>query len=339
MSHFRFQLGSALILAGATPSLSADIIDRHLYPLGEEGSYVESLPQDTAGASPFLGIGGEPVIATDAPSPASVSYTRFDGAYAYGADWSAVPVDNFAVELWARVADVNHDVGLFAGAKKDDGRLTFHLIGGNWAASYKGVGWIGAGSGEGQAAVVDAWTHLAIIRSAGVSTFYINGVAQVGTLAEPPVFTGNAHLAVLSGAEASYRGDLDHLRIFTFDPQQDDPVAALTLGDPTDGPAFFAGYAVTENGWVDYGDGYYGWSYIHWAPWQYLLALDSWVWLPESHLAPPASWAYFTDAGTLETGASAAGWTFSGALGTWVWLTASPSEALAQWAYVLESTL
>lgn len=223
---------SALFLAAlalfSAQTADAVIVTVNLYELGEPGSYVDNRPQDSIGGLHFAGGAGTPMVLTDSPSPASSVYSRFEGQYAFAADLSAFPTDNFGIVLWARVSDSLQDAGLFASAKNNDGRLTFHLINGNWAASYKGLGWIGASSGAGQTVTADTWTQLAIIRENGIATFYINGVAQSGTSDQVPVFTNNAHFAVLSGG-TPYLGDLDQLQFFTFDPLTDDPVAALAV--------------------------------------------------------------------------------------------------------------
>lgn len=213
----------------------AAIQETNLFPLGEEGSFVNDLAQDTVGGKHFT-LGNTLGIETTSSSPISGNFASFNGVndYQFQADLSAVPVDNFAAELWVRVPDVNQTVGLFATGKKDNGNLRFHLEGGYWAASYKGIGWIGAdfGIAPSQVAKPDVWTHLAVIRKQGVSTFYINGVPQVPTQAGQPFHGNNAHLAIFSGSTVSLLGHMDHIRIFTFDPEADNPVSALTFFQP-----------------------------------------------------------------------------------------------------------
>jgi hypothetical protein len=218
----------------ALPAIAA-IQETNLFPLGEDGSFVNDLAQDTVGGKHFT-LGNTLGIGTASPSPVSSHFASFNGVndYQFQADFTAVPTDNFAAELWVRVPDVNQTVALFATGKKDAGNLRFHLEAGYWAASYKGIGWIGAdfGIAASQVAQPNVWTHLAVIRKQGVSTFYINGVAQTPTQSEQPFHGNNGHLGVFSGATAALLGDLDHIRIFTFDPLTDNPVAALTFPSP-----------------------------------------------------------------------------------------------------------
>ncbi|GAA5121771.1 LamG domain-containing protein [Luteolibacter yonseiensis] len=226
-------LRRALLLPFCLPfTCVATVRETTLFPLGEDGSFVGDLVQDTVGGKHFT-LGNKLGIETTPASPVSSHFASFNGVndYQFQSDLTAVPSDNFAAELWVRVPDVNQTVGLFATGKKDDGNLRFHLEGGYWAASYKGIGWIGAdfGISPSQVARPDVWTHLAVIRKQGVSTFYINGVAQVPTQAGQPFHGSNAHLGIFSGSTACLLGDLDHIRIFTFDPQTDNPVASLTF--------------------------------------------------------------------------------------------------------------
>jgi PEP-CTERM motif len=60
--------------------------------------------------------------------------------------------------------------------------------------------------------------------------FHIVGIAQSGSLATAPVIDmTKAHLAVTPGGLSSFDGSLDEIRIFSFNPNTDNPVAALSL--------------------------------------------------------------------------------------------------------------
>ncbi|MGL5016594.1 MAG: LamG domain-containing protein, partial [Luteolibacter sp.] len=165
----------------------------------------------------------------------SSGYASFDGgSAAFGANMGSVPVDNFAVEMWVRVANDAQSVGIFSMGRRADGNLRFHVENGYWAASYKGVGWIGSdpinSPAASQAITENLWTHLAVIRSSGVSTFYVDGIAQAGTSTATPVHeTSRAHIGVFNQSLAYYAGDVDDLRVFTFDPISDSPVASLSI--------------------------------------------------------------------------------------------------------------
>jgi hypothetical protein len=210
------------------------------YHLGEAGSFAGLLPQDQSGnAAHFTGATGAITSSTTLPSPVSSAYAHFDGSSdAFGANMGTIPVDNFAVEMWVRVADANRQAGIFSPGRRADGNLRFHVENGYFAASYKGIGWIGDdptnGGTVGQAITVNDWTHLAVIRSGGISTFYIDGVAQAGTSSAVPVHeTGRSHIGVFNQGISRFSGDIDELRIFSFDPVSDNAVSALQIPEPS----------------------------------------------------------------------------------------------------------
>lgn len=250
MKSYLLSAAASILTAFASPAF-ADITPLHLYALGEEGSFVNDLAQDSIGTAHFTD-GNVVGIGTNEPSPVSASYAVFNGIndYQFAADLSTVPIDNFAAELWVRVPAVNQTSGLFATGRREDGSLRFHLENGYWAASYKGVGWIGANAGvaPSQVATPNVWTHLAVIRSQGISTFYINGIAQAGMLEDEPFHAANGHLAVFSGGIQSLGGHLDHIRIFSFDPITDNPVAALTFNQGNTNPEISMGIEIRQPG-------------------------------------------------------------------------------------------
>jgi hypothetical protein len=224
------------MLAAMFPSVSpAAITVLREYHLGEAGSITGGLPQDAAGNASFTGTVGTAIAtSTSSPSPVSTAYASFGGGAAFGADMVTVPLDNFAVEMWVRVSNDAQSVGIFSMGRRADGNLRFHVENGYWAASYKGLGWIGSdpinSPASSQAITENLWTHLAVIRANGISTFYINGDAQSGTSSATPVHeTGRAHIGVFNQSPTYFSGDVDELRVFTFDALSDDPVSALSV--------------------------------------------------------------------------------------------------------------
>lgn len=231
----------AVVLCGFVTQSPAAIVEVLRYRLGEPGTFsvdAPFVPIDTVGGrnmtdafGPFT-PGGVTVTMNQAYSTNATAFGLAGVSGAYGADSDGLPVDNFAVEIWARTADVNQPFQSFFSLNADAaGSLMFHIGNGTWSASYSGVAWVGPVSGAGPPVSPDAWTNLAVIRSNGISTFYLNGVAQSGTTLADPT-TGAAfgiHLAVTPGGLTNFVGDLDEARIFTFDPLVDDPVAALSV--------------------------------------------------------------------------------------------------------------
>ncbi|NWK54188.1 LamG domain-containing protein [Verrucomicrobiaceae bacterium N1E253] len=223
-----------LLTAGATTMTQAAITETHLYELGETGTLESGIPQDSVGSSHFTGRGGSPTANTTNPSPVSGTYTSFDADFNWGADFSGFATDNFAVELWVRTSNLTQGAGTNIAEVFRTGTLTgaleFYLRNdGNWMAGYQNVSFIGGG---GAAAVANEWVNLAVIRDDGVSAFYIDGQPIGSPVAQDkaPVFdqANNGHLAVASGGVNPFTGDIDNIRMFTFEAD-DDPVAALTV--------------------------------------------------------------------------------------------------------------
>ncbi len=209
-------------------SLSVELADVHLYELGEPGT-VSGFPLDSVGSADFDG-GGSGTTSSASPSPASTHYMSFNGSALYwmnGTHLSTFPTDDFAVELWARTANTAQEAVLFM-TGNGTGRLKFHLTGDKWRASYDSVGWI---DGNTATAAANEWTHLAVVRRAGNSTLYVNGLAAGDPITGSPTHNGYGHLATASGGANRFTGDLDNIRLFCFDPNYAEPVAALTRNE------------------------------------------------------------------------------------------------------------
>ncbi|MEX1223850.1 MAG: LamG domain-containing protein [Pirellulales bacterium] len=245
-------LSVVMLLASAFPG-DAAIVELLRYQLGEPGSFVVNSPQDSVGSAHILnGFGFTPGGILDTAAPGSTSATRFTGpgSGAYGASSSGLPVDNFAIELWARSTNATQTFNDFFSLNGGTaGSVVFSHGGyinnssqGIWAASISGIDYIGASGGAGQTAVDNVWTNLAIIRSNGISTFYIDGVAQAGTTNGTPSVGTDAtgvHIGITPGGTSNFFGDLDEIRMFSFDPLVDDPVAALSFNNPVPEPRAF----------------------------------------------------------------------------------------------------
>ncbi len=111
---------------------------------------------------------------------------------------------------------------------------------GNWAAIIGTTKWIGGTSGSGQPITSGEWAHIAVIRENGTSTFYLNGEAKPGTQTDSFISTTSIHLGITGQDGASrFDGDIDQIRVFTFDPGTVDPVRALLINqvnEPPDSP-------------------------------------------------------------------------------------------------------
>ena len=211
------------------------------YHLGEAGSLGGSnKPQDASGNGRHLGAdinGGEATTGSASFHPnatASTAYldTSMGGNQGWfgGGTFSNLQTDNFAFGVFARASSIgepNGDVFTVGG----EGGFKLSLEGNGWAGSCHGVAWIGPGGGASGSFTPDTWVHLAIIRSGGIATFYINGVAQSGTFGGAPL-NDSPHVSVQPGGNAYFDGHLDEARVITFTPGESEAniLAALQHG-------------------------------------------------------------------------------------------------------------
>jgi T5SS/PEP-CTERM-associated repeat protein len=127
--------------------------------------------------------------------------------------------EHFALELWARpsttasgtdVIAYNGDTGLNGWGIIQASNRFMGLLG--------GVGTVGLGS-----ASPNVWTHLALVRDNGVTTFYSNGVAAGNTASAPNLPAGNFAIGGRPQAPPSdffVNGAVDEVRVSTFRPGQ-----------------------------------------------------------------------------------------------------------------------
>ena len=216
------------LLAIATPIANASISLYAEYHLGEAGSLgANNLPLDSSGNGKSLitAISGNTATTgtSEVSAPGSTTYLDTSGAgnegwYASGL-YSTAPVlatDNFAFGVYASAASIasanQGDVFTVGG---NNGAFKLSLDVNGWAASSHNVAWIGPSGGTSGSFTANTWVHLALIRSAGVATFYINGVAQAGTYSGAPVID-TPHMSVSPGGSVYFDGRLDEARVVTF---------------------------------------------------------------------------------------------------------------------------
>jgi len=218
----------------------ATIIPYAEYHLGEGGSLGGSnKPQDSTGNGRHFANdigGGDAATGNASFHPNATGSTAYlntapslpnsnQGWYS-GEMFSSLPTDNFAFGIFARAAantaNVNESPGVpaFNGTQGDiftvgnqTGSFKLSLEGGGWTASSHFVNWIGS-SGSFQP---DTWVHLALIRSGGLTTFYVDGVAQGTPFAGTPVFA-SPHMSVAPGGGAYFDGNIDEARVVHFTP-------------------------------------------------------------------------------------------------------------------------
>ena len=210
----------------------ATIMDVALYELGEAGTIVGGNPQDSVGGHHFQNTFGVQAAITPGAfsgSTAANNYGGDGGSYATAGGTTVIPTDNVAIEMWARTGDTAQINRTLFSSGAADGSLALNLFAGQWRASRFNQVFLG----DGVDAVADEWVNLALIRENGMTTFYVDGIAQGAADATIPIVdVATFHIGVNPGDGFRFDGDLDNLRIFTFDPNTDNPVAALTVNLP-----------------------------------------------------------------------------------------------------------
>jgi len=236
MTSYRFkQVAFSLLFALAlVTQVQATITNVALYRLGENdpgavsGGTVSSNTYDLAGGHHLIRY-GIPVytnsVSTNAATQLGSSLAvHFNGANQYfsNAVFTTV-IDNFGLEAWVRPNNTNPSPGRFIAY---NGYVTngWGLLqsGNAYGFVFGDVVAVGATN----SAVMDVWTHVAVVRNNGTSTLYINGIAS-GTngLAPRPVTGGFAVGAPALNPFPAYlfNGTIDEVRVFTFAAGQFSP--------------------------------------------------------------------------------------------------------------------
>lgn len=195
-----------------------------------------NLPFDASGNARHMAgsASGTPAI-TNRGGPKDDAFYTFNGVnrYFFGTvtPWNP-PEDNVGVEAWVRTSNLsqtnrnvfgtgNNTVGLNLGFDANGGIGWFGAVASKAFAGSTGTSGYSAGT----------WIHIAAVRSAGVTTFYANGVASGTTTAVPNDASGAGvlHMAANSGGALSFEGDIAEARVFTFAAGAFDPSTDLLM--------------------------------------------------------------------------------------------------------------
>jgi hypothetical protein len=200
------------------------------YHLGEAGSLgANNVPLDSASGGTPSGSqnianeisGSAATVSTSGVyAPGSSAYLDTSGAgdegwYDGGSTMSSLAADNFGFGVFVRAASLGATQGDVFTLGGGNGAFKLSLAGNGWAASAHGIAWIGADNGISSSFTASQWVHLALVRTSGTTTFYINGTSQ-GTYGGNPVHNA-MHLSVAPGGSSYFDGHIDEARVVTFD--------------------------------------------------------------------------------------------------------------------------
>ena len=121
--------------------------------------------------------------------------------------------DNFGMECWVNPNNTTANECLAVNGSTAGGGWGFYKQGATYYGLLSGVAFVGSGS-----ATSGTWTHLALVRDSGTTTFYVNGVATGSSTAAPVTPTGVFGVAAdpQNPANEQFNGCLDEVRVFTF---------------------------------------------------------------------------------------------------------------------------
>lgn len=199
------------------------------YHLGEAGSLAAGSlrPQDSSGLGTPSGLqhmdsntgsGSATVGTAGVYAPGSTAYLDTSSATDYGwydntnAFAGTLAIDNFAFGIYASAAGLGSTEGTVFSIGGVNGSFMLNLTSTGWGASVYG----GPSIGSSGSFTANQWVHLALVRTSGITTFYVDGAAQGSTYAVAPTYA-HVHISVNPFATGFYDGLLDEGRIVTFD--------------------------------------------------------------------------------------------------------------------------
>ncbi|MGC4002117.1 MAG: hypothetical protein QM811_02785 [Pirellulales bacterium] len=209
--------------------LRAAIVNVAYYPLGESGSMgVNNLPQDVVGGHHFLNSNGTNnlfTIGTAGPPSGSTAYAidgvAGGGYFSTDTGTTTLPTNtDWVASLWVRASNTaQSNIDILSGNGGLAGAFKFTLTGGAWGATLQGGPTFGS-----QTAVANTWARLTAMRYGNALRFYVDGtlVGSTTTASTTANFAQNGiHLGVNSGGSTGFVGNLDELKLWTFNSGTD----------------------------------------------------------------------------------------------------------------------
>jgi hypothetical protein len=193
---------------------------------------------------------------------------HFDGGSQYLSNSIVtVAVDNFGMETWVRMGAGPGNGYIVCNGNPFTGGWSIVCSGNQYQAAYGTSVSFGGGF-----ASPGVWTHLALVRQNGITTFYVNGVASGSTGWAPNPPSGGFVVAAQASAFPAefFNGDIDEIRVFEFVPGQFStndlllnvtnvrtlPAAFVTISNATlNGSVYKPGNQVPQpsHGWFEWG--------------------------------------------------------------------------------------
>jgi hypothetical protein len=198
-----------LLLILAIPSQAAVLIDA-LFHLGEADSTLTTIVDSVGGHNLTLTGSGTSFSALAAPG--STQSLVFDGAGSYGGGIVSSATDNFGVETWMYIdfAPTSNQALIYNGNSASSGFGLYEVPGG-LTGLFGGVAFIGT-----VAIPTHTWVDVALVRSGGTASVYVNGSVAATTPSAPNTPVGSLQIGG-NGTAEGFIGQLDEARVFHFD--------------------------------------------------------------------------------------------------------------------------
>ncbi|NQU40061.1 MAG: LamG domain-containing protein [Lentisphaerae bacterium] len=213
------------------------------YRLGEDDSGATAGATGNAPTADLMGhnLGrhGSPLYSSDVPTanpPGSTLSMRFDSAhspfdgYTGFARLVCTNLDNFGYEAYVKVTDTTGYQTIVHNSK-----IGLLINNGNWAALIDDVAWVNSAI---QASETNVWVQLAMVRTNGVTTLYVNGAVRATSTATPNALSDTSALTIGCDADGTRLNNnlIDEVRVFTFESGQFNPATDLTYPAPPSSP-------------------------------------------------------------------------------------------------------
>lgn len=156
-----------------------------------------------------------------APIAGNVSSGVFDGGtFGYGSDWDAntLGTQGYGIEVWVKPSTASGFIAQFGNTGGGVGAgLSLSYSGGQYQYR-EGATFVNSGISLAGAGSLSGWDHVAIVRDAGVTTFFVNGASVASSSANPGLAAPNNEWLwwVIPGDGVRYLGMADNLKFFTF---------------------------------------------------------------------------------------------------------------------------
>lgn len=198
----------------------AQITEVSRYRLGEadpgaaRGAPGNATTTDSAGAADLARVGAPTYSTTSSPvSPLAMAFAGADG-YRFAAPVS-LATDNFGIEAWVYSTTTAGNAVIAYNGNTGSAGWGLFRAGATYNYLYGGV--LFGGNAPVQ---LNTWTHLALVRDSGVTTFYVNGRVNDSNGAGPNSPAGGAFGVGINPQlpQEFHSGSVDEVRVFTFAP-------------------------------------------------------------------------------------------------------------------------